>query len=105
MSKLSRFQKLQTRAGDISRANGFVPASWEDNHSVPTKLALLHSEISEALEEFRKDNKVAFAEELADVFIRLVDLCDALDIDLEVEVVTKMVKNAGRTFKHGGKRV
>jgi len=41
-----------------------------------------------------------FAEELADAFIRLVNLCEVWDINLE-EVIKKHNKNIERPFLHG----
>ena len=41
--------------------------------------------------------------ELADVFIRLVDICDMWGIDLEAAVAEKLAYNATRGHRHGGK--
>lgn len=69
-----------------------------------TFLALIHSEVSEALEADRRGDEENFAEELADVCIRIFDLCGAKDIDLETAIEKKMEYNKTRPFKHGGKR-
>ncbi len=83
---------------------------------IPEALVLIHSEISEALEEYRKGvhpsevlygekgKPEGFAIELADVLIRLRDLCEALDIDLEEMVSIKHKFNKTRGFRHGGKK-
>jgi NTP pyrophosphatase (non-canonical NTP hydrolase) len=77
---------------------------WHDEpRETGTLLALIHSEVSEALEADRKGNAEHFAEELADVCIRIFDLCGAKDIDLEAAIVKKMERNKGRSYKHGGK--
>lgn len=68
---------------------------------IPEKLALIHSEVSEALEDFRKDNMDHFGEELADVVIRVLDLAEWLGIDLEQEIERKIEINKGREFMHG----
>lgn len=68
-----------------------------------TMLALIHSEVSEALEADRKGNKENLAEELADVCIRTFDLAAHLGIDLETAIYNKMAFNKTRPFKHGGK--
>lgn len=82
--------------------------------SLPEKLALIHSEVSEALEEYRekgegclriefdaKGKPIGLWSELADVVIRVGDLCGMLSVDLEHAVTQKMIYNKGRPFKHG----
>ncbi len=88
---------------------------------VPEKLALIHSEISEALEEYRSRkvlNEVTFGEEneegvdkpegfpveLADAVIRIFDLAEALNIDLGYWIMRKHEYNSGRSRRHGGKK-
>lgn len=50
---LELLEKLQKKCHQISKDHGF----WEgpDNNNIPTKLCLIHSEVSEWLEAFRKD--------------------------------------------------
>jgi NTP pyrophosphatase (non-canonical NTP hydrolase) len=77
---------------------------WHDEpRETGTILALIHSEVSEALEADRKGNKENFAEELADVCIRVFDLCGSRGIDLEKAISEKIEYNKTRTYKHGGK--
>ncbi len=77
---------------------------WHDvEHETATWLALIHSEVSEALEADRKGDTENFAEELADVCIRIFDLCGAKGIDLEAAILNKMERNKSRSYKHGGK--
>ena len=80
---------------------------------VPEKLALIHSEISEALESVRKGEALLFEKdgkpeglgvELADAVIRIADLCEAVGVDLESCIKIKHRYNKGRPHKHGGKR-
>lgn len=80
-------------------------ASWTEPDHIPAVLALLHSEVSEALEAFRNDERAGFAEELADVLIRLLGLAHGLGIDLGAEVTAKVEKNRQRAYQHGGKRI
>ncbi|WP_445505801.1 MazG nucleotide pyrophosphohydrolase domain-containing protein [Niallia sp. 03091] len=82
-----------------------VSKGWHDEErETGTLLALIHSEVSEALEADRKGDSENFAEELADVCIRIFDLCGAKNIDLETAILSKMEKNKGRSYKHGGKK-
>lgn len=69
----------------------------------PTRIALCHSELSEALEGHRKglqDDKLphrAMAEvELADAVIRVFDLAGAMGYDLGGAIVEKLAYNATR---------
>lgn len=86
---------------------------WDVEPNIPEKLALIHSEISEALEEFRNGNMETyfvnakpegFAVELADAVIRIMDLCGYLQIDLESTMMDKAAYNKLRAYRHGGKK-
>ena len=77
---------------------------WHDEpREMGTILALIHAEVSEALEADRKGWTENFAEELADVCIRVFDLCGSKGIDLEKAIAEKMEYNKTRSYKHGGK--
>jgi NTP pyrophosphatase (non-canonical NTP hydrolase) len=79
-----------------------VSKGWHDEEQhTATLLALIHSEVSEALEADRKGDDDNFAEELADVCIRIFDLCGLKGIDLEQAIINKMEYNRTRPFKHG----
>lgn len=93
--------ELADRAHQTASSHGF----W-DNTNLPTKLALIHSEVSEALEELRVTKDPAnpgdaFSEELADVLIRVFDLAGRLGIDLDKVVAFKMDRNEERSIRHG----
>ena len=78
---------------------------WHDEErETGTVFALIHSEVSEALEADRVGNQEQVAEELADVCIRVFDFCGQNGIDLEKAILEKMEKNKSRTYKHGGKK-
>lgn len=93
---------------------------WEGEPNIPEKLALIHSEVSEALEEYRagkpldliyfsdpKDEKSkpeGFGVELADAIIRILDLCGYLQIDMAELIALKHNYNLTRSYRHGGKR-
>lgn len=93
---------------EINKANGWnvtTPDDWGDTYKVPGVLALIHSEVSEALEGFRGGDKANFEEELADVLIRVLDCATGLGLDLDTAVAAKLDKNRARSFRHGGKRL
>jgi len=92
---------------------------WDTNRDVPECIALIHSELSEALEEYRvmengqnfdtirytpQGKPEGFAIELADTIIRLLDLSEHLGIDIELALIEKMNYNKTREFRHGNKR-
>ena len=81
-------------------AGWWEPSDWTN---VPTKLCLIHSEISEGLEGYRKslmDNKLPHREmlevELADAMIRIGDLAGHLGYDHGGAIEEKMEFNLHR---------
>lgn len=71
------------------------------NNAIGMRLMLIVSELGEAVEALRHNNYENFKEELADVVIRVADLCGGLGIDLETEIERKMERNKTRPYKHG----
>jgi NTP pyrophosphatase (non-canonical NTP hydrolase) len=93
---------------EVNLANGWdvmEPRQWGDTYKVPAILALIHTEVSEALEAFRDNDPVNFREELADVLIRVLDLAAGLEFDMDSVVASKLEENRHRGFRHGGKRL
>lgn len=97
-----RIQDFRNLAINIS-PDGENQADIDANNAIATRLMLIVSEVSEALEALRKDNRDNFAEELADVVIRVCDLAGGLEIDLEKEILNKIERNKDRPYKHGKK--
>lgn len=64
------------------------------------KLMLVTTEVSEAAEAVRHEDRRNFEEEIADTFIRLMDIVDACQINIEETIKNKMIVNEGRPFKH-----
>lgn len=84
----------------------------ENPLTVPAKLALVHSEISEALEGHRKslaDEHLpefqSLEVELADALIRLFDLAGAYDLRIAEALVTKRRYNAQRADHKAENRI
>lgn len=109
---------------DIAKDHGF----WDDPYnignevdgdcpnplSIPTKLWLAAGELVEAGNLHHKAdlnvavNREKFIEEIADVFIRLFDLCGYISdnlgsptSELEEQIYAKIDKNRQRPHKHG----
>jgi NTP pyrophosphatase (non-canonical NTP hydrolase) len=107
-----------------SHATAVEKGWWEKDRSFGEGIALMHSELSEALEDWRRwgmdpskfiigpcfdepagDSAVVagLAVELADVLIRIGDWCGRHGIPLEQALRAKMAYNKTRPHRHGGK--
>jgi len=81
----------------IAKEKGF----WDEERNIGEALMLVVTELAEAMEAYRHQDQENFKEELADTFIRLLDLCGGLSIDIEDEIEKKSHTNKKRPFKHG----
>ncbi len=94
--------ELNSLAQEVARwreEKGFV-TNWE---GMLAKLMLVVTEVAEAAEAVREENREGFAEEVADTFIRLLDICGSIGLDIEGEIRRKMEVNKGRPYRHGKK--
>lgn len=100
---------LSKEIHEANKAKGF----YSPPLSVVEMLALVHSEVSEAVEAERAgDHRLRISEtgkpegtpsELADVIIRVLDICGYLNIDIGDALETKLAYNKTRAYKHGKK--
>lgn len=94
--------KLAESIHFLAREKGF----WANEHEVSfpaQRIALMHSELSEALESVR-DGDYAHAEvEFADTIIRILDAAYAWGMDMDRAIENKMKVNEGRPHMHGRK--
>lgn len=99
------FTALQT---DIHK-NAVEHGWWEDARNDGELIALMHSELSEALEGMRHGNPPdshcpeysSVEVELADCVIRILDYVEARNLNLIGAMIAKHEYNKSRPYKHG----
>lgn len=104
-----QLEQLQQQVYAANEAQGFWDGPGNDNNA--SKIALMHSELSEALEADRKgiesDDKIpdftGLEAELADTVIRILDFSGRHNLRLGDAIQAKLLFNLTRPYKHGKK--
>lgn len=94
-------------------ANAKLKGFWKASDDVPTKLMLIVTEVAEAMESYRSADPIGFTAiladgkphgfryELADIIIRVLDLAERWDLNIEQAIYDKMAYNLTRPARHG----
>jgi NTP pyrophosphatase (non-canonical NTP hydrolase) len=93
---------------------------WDRPRDFGELMMLITTEVAEAYEEYRNDHEPkevyhstdkyggqkpeGVPTELADIVIRVMDICEFYNINLYNEIRNKMEYNRTRPYRHGGKR-
>ena len=112
-NKAKGFWKFREETPELIRK--YFPADIAEEYAIAVEkaynaqaIALMHSELSEALEADRKDlmdNKLTHRKglevELADAVIRIMDFSQGKDLDVDGAVLEKLNYNKTRPYLHG----
>jgi NTP pyrophosphatase (non-canonical NTP hydrolase) len=107
---INYFTEIQAQVHNTAVEKGWWSNSLEDRNK-GEMIALMHSELSEALEALRHGNPPddkcpefdSVTVELADVLIRMMDYCQAFGHPLAEATAAKIAMNKGRSYRHGNK--
>lgn len=117
MSSSKTLTEWQQAIGLTNERNGWHDGDTTNTDRLVARLALITTEVAEAIEEVRdgwtaretyylpeKPTKPeGVPSELADVVIRALDIAFEYGINLEAAITEKVAYNATRGHKHGGK--
>jgi NTP pyrophosphatase (non-canonical NTP hydrolase) len=108
------------RVHQIAVDHGFRGTAT-DHRPIAEHVALIHSEVSEVLEDWRagheptevyhkvdddgREKPCGIPIECADIIIRTLNLCGEYGIDIEQAIAEKVAFNRTRPWLHGGKRI
>lgn len=104
---IDAFNAIQTDVFNTAKSKGWHDTERNDGEMI----ALMHSELSEALEALRKDltsdhisEYSGIEEEFADVIIRIMDMSELRGYNMAEAIIAKAEFNKTREYKHGGKK-
>lgn len=97
--------EMQREAWQVAHDKGFHEdmKRQDGRDSVMIRLALIHTEVSEACQAVKRHGLMASAlgEELGDILIRVGDLAHIVGVSLDACVRRKMQVNRERPYKYG----
>ena len=106
-TEIHLLKNLMYKVHECARNKGW----WEDSRPMIISLALITSEVGEAIEACRDDKRSekipAFSqieEELADIIIRVLDVAQYEKLRLSEAILAKHKYNLNRPYRHGGKK-